>query len=219
MKSKLIVAVFLFLPIITWAHPPENLGVLKKKVIQYHESGAYKADFSKITHQAAHYLADRVRENHHATHPKKLAVILDIDETSLSNYKNIKKLNFGGTLVQENLAEARGDDPAIASMLRLYHYAINHHVTVFFVTGRDEKYRSATVKNLKAVGYMKWAHLYMKPNDYQLSSVIPYKTACRKAIAREGYDIVLNMGDQKSDLAGGYSDSDYKLPNYMYYIP
>lgn len=51
----------------------------------------------------------------------------------------------------------------------------------------------------------------MKPNNYHLASVIPYKTAQWKAITKEGYDIILNLGEQKSDLAGGYSDSTYKF--------
>ena len=33
-----------------------------------------------------------------------------------------------------------------------------------------------------------------------------------------GYDIVLNFGDQWSDLQGGYADTALKLPNPTYYL-
>ncbi|ABX79071.1 HAD family acid phosphatase [Coxiella burnetii] len=217
--NKLMMMILSFTPMVMLAEPPLNLDSLKKEIIHYHESGEYDVDISKVTHLAKRYLADRIRENQHASHPKKLAMVLDIDETSLSNYSDIKVLNFGGTFLQQDLAEADGDDPAITPTLNLYRYAIQHGVAVFFITGRQEKYRTATIKNLKTAGYSQWARLYMKPNDYRLNSAAPYKISERKAIEKEGYDIVLNMGDQYSDLKGGYSEHSYKLPNFMYYIP
>ena len=41
----------------------------------------------------------------------------------------------------------------------------------------------------------------------------------RKEITQQGYDIVFSIGDQQSDLVGGYSDKTYKLPNPYYFIP
>ena len=58
----------------------------------------------------------------------------------------------------------------------------------------------------------------MRPDDDKQSSVIPYKTSMRKKITRMGYEIVLNIGDQKSDLDGGYADKTYRLPNPFYNI-
>ena len=59
----------------------------------------------------------------------------------------------------------------------------------------------------------------MKPNDYDKNSVIPYKTGSRKSVEGEGYKIIVNIGDQWSDLAGGYSERVFKLPNPYYYVP
>ena len=33
------------------------------------------------------------------------------------------------------------------------------------------------------------------------------------------YDVVANLGDQYSDLIGGYADRAVKLPNPTYYLP
>ncbi len=46
-----------------------------------------------------------------------------------------------------------------------------------------------------------------------------FKAACRKEIESKGYHIVVNMGDQLSDLEGGHADGEFKLPNPMYFVP
>ena len=33
-----------------------------------------------------------------------------------------------------------------------------------------------------------------------------------------GYLIILNVGDQESDLTGGFADRTFKLPNPFYFI-
>lgn len=196
----------------------ENLDTLKQNIVKYHQSGQYEFDVAHVINQAKSYLSKRIRENKASSHPKKLAIVLDIDETSLSNYHDLEKLGFGGTSLQQNKAEGRADDTPINSTLALYKFAKENGVTVFFITGRKEMYRDATVKNLKDVGYSSWAQLNLKPNNYSKPSVVDYKQSRRKAITQKGYDIVINIGDQYSDLAGGYSDRTYKLPDYMYYI-
>ena len=51
-------------------------------------------------------------------------------------------------------------------------------------------------------------------------TTVEYKAGTRKHIEKDlGYDIVLNVGDQWSDLQGGYADTVLKLPNPTYYLP
>lgn len=38
------------------------------------------------------------------------------------------------------------------------------------------------------------------------------KSGERGKIAEEGYTIIANVGDQESDLSGGYAEWTYKLP-------
>ena len=59
----------------------------------------------------------------------------------------------------------------------------------------------------------------MKPNKYHQSSVVLYKSNARKDITSQGYDIIVNIGDQQSDLAGGYAEKTFKMPNPFYHIP
>ena len=127
-------------------------------------------------------------------------------------------LVLGGTLKEINDFEAGGHDPAIPATLTLYKYAINHGVAVFFVTGRREYERAETARNLRTVGYHHWKGLFLEPNDYDKTSAVSFKVAQRKKIVKMGYDVVENVGDQYSDLRGGYSDMTFKLPNPYYHV-
>jgi predicted secreted acid phosphatase len=48
---------------------------------------------------------------------------------------------------------------------------------------------------------------------------IAYKSGTRAYIESQGYDIVADMGDQFSDLLGGFTDKTFKMPNPNYYLP
>lgn len=201
------------------AREPENLHTAKQRAVFYHDSGEYDVDREIVVQEAVSFLSARIKENNELSEPGKLAVVLDIDETSLSNYENLLKIDFAfvADLLVPEIKKAK--DPAIAPTLRLYQYAKDNGASIFFITGRDENLRAATEKNLKEQGFTEWIKLYMKPMDYDNKSVIPYKSGARKEIQNEGYQIVVNLGDQWSDLAGGYSERVFKLPNPYYYIP
>ncbi len=62
-----------------------NLDVIKKQLIQYHNSGQYMDDIADVDQQAETYLQQRADKNNESAHPQELAIVFDIDETSLSN--------------------------------------------------------------------------------------------------------------------------------------
>lgn len=90
---------------------------------------------------------------------------------------------------------------------------------MFFITGRHRDLCGVTKKNLLKAGYTHWAALYCRPDIDERPSIIPFKSSIRKKISQEGYVIIANIGDQKSDLKGGFSEKGYKLPNPFYYLP
>ena len=203
----------------SYAKEPKNIELCKATLIQYHDSGEYQKDQAKVINKAMQYLKTRLENNKKLSSNKKMAIVLDIDETSLSNYADMIKMGFGGTLAQIIDAENEGDDTVIAPTLKLYQYAKANHVAVFFITGRTEDAREATEKNLTSAGYKNWDKLILKPNDYKEKTAAIYKTKTRADIENQGYDIVLNIGDQHSDLVGGYADKGFKLPNPYYIVP
>lgn len=195
-----------------------NLSKVKVALADYYQSGYYNEQINDIAQKVIGYVRFRSEANQTLEDPKKLAMIFDVDETSLSNYKAMKRLNFGGTLQDIKKAEQQANDAAIQEILRVYRVAQKYQVAVFFITGRDENERSITADNLKKAGYKSWEALYMKPNDYHLASIMPFKRAMRKKIKKMHYQIIANIGDQYSDLKGGYAEMSYKLPNPFYYI-
>jgi predicted secreted acid phosphatase len=219
MQIKKILGVLLVFSVATTGHAfsrtPENLDTLKMELIRYHDSGEYAQDIAEVDSRALAYLKKRVER---AAPGEKLAIILDIDETSLSNYRDMVKLSFGGTFADVMAGEDKGTDAVIEPTLGIYQFAKAHGVAVFFVTGRTRNYRTSTARNLQRVGYKGFDGLTLKPEGYRETSVVPYKSSARKAIADAGYTIVLNIGDQESDLAGGFSEKTFKLPNPYYYI-
>lgn len=111
---------------------------------------------------------------------------------------------------------------AIKPTLKLYNLCLKLNVATFFITGRhqisENLKEDPTVINLKNEGYYQWKKIYFKPFGSK-QTTIEYKSQCRKDIEDQGYTIIINIGDQYSDLLGGYCQKTFKLPNPMYYIP
>jgi predicted secreted acid phosphatase len=145
--------------------------------------------------------------------------VLDIDESSLSNYDKMVARNFVANKEQLRSEIAAADSPAIKPMLLLYNDALQRGIEVFFVTGRKESERQDTIKNLKLIGFHTYSGLYLKPDNYNKPSIIPFKSQTRERIEIEGYKIIATIGDQQSDLKGGFAEKSFKLPNPYYYLP
>ncbi|MEA1651718.1 HAD family acid phosphatase [Nitrospirillum sp. BR 11164] len=202
-----------------------NLGVVKTQLVAYHDSGAYDRDLARVAGQAGARIKARV-----ATLPvgSRPALVLDIDETSLSNWPQLKINDFGyikagGCDLDRGPCaapawEMMGRATVIAPTLELYRQARAAGVAVFFITGRPEGEREATARNLAAAGYEGWAGLVLRAPGAH-GSAADYKAAERAKIEAQGYTIIANMGDQDSDLAGGHAERTFKLANPFYFIP
>lgn len=201
------------------AQEPANLHEHITELVKYHDSGEYKQDLRTVVSEARKYLALRITENAQKGKKQKLAIVLDIDETTLTNFPYMKVHSFGGTIKDFDNNILKHNLLPIKPMLELYNFAKQNKVAVFFVTGRKPYQRLATHLNLKNAGYSNWQKIYFKPQTYSQKSVIPYKSGIRRQIAAKGYTIVESIGDQHSDLKGGYAEKTFKLPNPYYYIP
>jgi predicted secreted acid phosphatase len=212
-------AVFLLGSSLSFAVEPKNLTFVKQELILYHDSGNYEYDVSSVINKARDYLEKRIAENEVNNAKKKLAVVLDVDDTAITLYSFLKKNDFGDTQNMFLAAFKKVDLPAIPETLSLYNFAKQKGLAVFFITGRKEYFRTTTVQELKNAGYKDWNGLYLRSNIDFLKPAAVYKTAIRKKITERGYDIVLSVGDQYSDLVGGYADYLVKLPNPFYFLP
>ncbi len=195
------------------AAEPENLYTLKQEINTYVDSGEYTRDLEKVSASAHKYLVKRIAKG--APAGKKLAIIFDIDETTLSNIGHIRTNDYGYLPPIWDTWVAEGTAPAIPSVKKIYDAAVEGKVTVFFITGRKESDRRGTAKNLHEAGYATWEKVYYKPND-EKSTARAFKTRVRGEIEAEGYVIIANLGDQVSDLEGGHAEKTFKLPNPFY---
>lgn len=179
--------------------------------------GCYARDFAAQADKAIAFLTARVA---HRAAGEQLAMVLDIDETSLSNWEEMAKTDFTYRANEFTAWENEARAPALEGTLRLYREARRLGVSVFFITGRPESDRSATEKNLRAVGYQDWQGLALRPAHPPTQTTSDYKSAERAKIVAAGYTLVLNAGDQWSDLNGNpQAEFSLKYPNPFYFIP
>lgn len=192
-----------------------NLTVSKDELRVYHDSGEYMAAFESVADRAMRAIEERVRRSRPG---ERLALVLDIDETSLSNWPYLERYDFARNAALFGSWARQSACPALPPTLRLYRTARRLGVAVFFITGRREPLRTATAANLQRQGFGSYAGLDLRPLDDHESSVVPFKSSRRREIESRGYTIVLNLGDQWSDLEGGNAEETFKLPNPFYLI-
>ncbi|MEO8614972.1 MAG: HAD family acid phosphatase [Luteolibacter sp.] len=192
---------------------PTNLSTVKAEVAAYADSGKYEADLVDITGPAKKWISHRAHSGN-----GKLAVVFDIDETTLSNLGHMTEADWGYQPDSWSKWVMTGKAPAIASVREVYQTAMVNKVAVFFITGRRESEKAATARNLRQQGMGDYQAIYVR-SDASKTPVGPFKTAQRKHIAEQGYSIIANLGDQQSDLDGGYAERTFKLPNPFYLIP
>jgi acid phosphatase len=179
------------------------------EIVAYHDSGEWDADISRVIRRARRHLRA------HLSEPKP-AIVLDVDDTSLSSYQCLKAVKFKRSKAD---CVGPGNMPAIRQTRSLYRYARRHHVTVFFITGRRASVRTTTLANLHRAGYGGRLHVKLRPVDERPGTHDGWKARTRARIVNRGYRIVANVGDQRSDLDGGNALRAFKLPNPMYVIP
>jgi predicted secreted acid phosphatase len=97
----------------------------------------------------------------------------------------------------------------VQPVLDLYNYAKQNNIAIFLITERPTSIRAITIRNLKRAGYRNWDGLYT------ITATNP-KTQAEQDIQRKGYEIILNISDQESDIAKSTAEMKVKLPNYMY---
>jgi predicted secreted acid phosphatase len=131
------------------------------------------------------YVAYRVRDTR-----GKLALNLDIDNTSLQTYYDRGK--------------------AVPATLRTVRYAKSRGVDILFNTGRNVSLRTKTVRQLRRAGFPV-DNLCMKHRGESLSHS---KQRCRRIFVKGGYKLIENIGNRSTDFVGGNYMRAYKLPNY-----
>lgn len=194
--------------------PPLHTPQVIQSLNDYFSSGEYIKEVEEKTLEAKHYLDLRLKKSS----GEQLAIVLDIDETTLSNLEALQRNNYSTNMEAFAANYLFTTLPAIGPTLGLYNYAKRRNVKIFFITSRPNmpEVINATVRNLKQAGFSDWEDLFLKPiEDHNLTSE-QYKQNSRELIQNMGYTIVLNIGDQETDLSGGIAEVAIKYPNPFY---
>jgi predicted secreted acid phosphatase len=212
---------------------PINIGQLAQQLVAYRCTD-YMNDVAAAVAPAHDWVRQRAPQIDNA------AVVLDIDETSLSNWEVIYHDRFayfadGACDLSANVACGWRDwflsarAAALSPTLDFFRFVktlIDRNggkVAVFFVTGRRDEpgMRTATEVNLRKQGYDSWERLYLRPTTSH-GFVSAYKTDARREIEQK-YKIIANLGDQYSDLIGDpdndHAEKCFKIPDPFYFIP
>jgi predicted secreted acid phosphatase len=173
---------------------------------------AFRGKFQKVLDDAKAFLKEQKDQGTNGI------VVLDLDETLLDNrefHLNKKTLNL--TFPQWM---ARGA-PAIPETLEFVRWLEKESIPYMFITGRRERYRKVTEDNLKQIGVTQHIGLYLRDQsiDEDDYSAADFKTLARARIEQTtGQKILASIGDQESDIQGGFMLKGFRLPNPIYEI-
>ena len=222
-----------------------NIDSVKKTIYAYYgdpgtgiankTSSPYISELTALEARQQQRLVAACRQG--AARHTKPAVVLDADDTTLWTYDmEVADMKFVFNPTRQDYWVQNRLFPATPSMVSFVNKAEAMGFTIFGLTGRNNGQKAATLQNLADVGYhgftadhyfTKWRSSDPIP-DYMAGkcvnmaacTTVEYKANTRRHIEQDlGYDIVLNLGDQWSDLQGGSADRWVKLPNPTYYLP
>ncbi|MBL1213166.1 MAG: hypothetical protein HND52_07415 [Ignavibacteriae bacterium] len=210
-KHTLLSAIFLILVLSCNNDKPINLSIAKKEVKEYYDSGKFDEEIKLVVDEAIEKLKN-VKFNENST------VVFDIDETALSGYDYALQIDFGYDLDSWTEWQLKADAPAIQDVKRLYDYLVDKNVYIVFLTGKRDVTCESAYNNLIEAGYTKIDTLICRSKDEYKLKAEEYKAYHRKELTEAGFEIIMSVGDQKSDLVGEFTGIKVKIPNYLYTI-
>lgn len=182
----------------------------KHTLYTYYTSQAYENEVANLCRQAREYFATI------PAHPRSV-IIFDIDDTAVYNYQWHNDAYFiWGWSFSLLTARLKGKAPAIKPVFELYQFLLNKGFTIIFVSARSLKYHTATLNELRAAGYTRFAQLILRPphsRSHQTKGM--WKHRVRQKLAHH-YTIVGCIGDKATDFEGGLTGYTVQLPNYLY---
>ena len=200
---------------------PSSIPKAQVELKVYYSSDRYIKEVEQVTDAAAKYISQQAQ----FSVSKLVAIVLDVDETALSNQEWIEKNILSSPLTTgvgtQSFADWQklGKDTALYPLHTIYQLAQDRSLKVFFISERPESMREITELNLIKQGFAQNHTLILKPIEDENISNTQFKSGARRDIVQEGYKILANIGDQKSDLDGGYAERTYLIPNPFYRAP
>ena len=220
-----------------------NIDIVKSTIRTYYQATAgiadkndspYISEMARITRRLTPQLVQACRTADRKGQDP--VVVLDADDTTLWTYDmEDADMHFNfDPILQNDKWVIPERFPATPSMVPLTKAVDSAGCTLVGLTGRNDDQKASTLGNLAKVGYTgftaenyytKWTGKTGSTQPGYITcaaakcTTIEYKSQTRRHVAAQGHRIVANLGDQFSDLIGGYGERQVKLPNPTYYLP
>jgi 5'-nucleotidase (lipoprotein e(P4) family) len=161
----------------------------------YHQRAAEMAALSHQAYNIAQFQLERIADT--ATDLSRLTIVLDLDETVLDNSA------YEARCVLENVSYPDGWDEwmfaadalALPGAVEFLEYAQAKGISIFYITNRREKYRDATIQNLRKLNIP-----LASENHILLRTDESSKKERRDLVSKEN-EIVMLFGDNLADFS------------------
>lgn len=151
----------------------------------------WEADVKKVMEGSTTHLYSRARRARANDFPvRRLAVNLDIDNTSLASHYD--------------------HGQPIGPVLQYVRAAHRLGIGVFFNSHRPRDKRTETLRALRAAGFRVDRLCLANRGEGAVHS----KKRCRASFRADGFRLIGNVGNRRTDFEGGGYERAYKLPDY-----
>ena len=161
------------------------------------------AEYRALCYQAYHLAEMRLLQLKDSL-PERAAVVLDLDETVLDNSPYTAwQIQSGNPYSKATWAKwvALGKAEAVPGAKQFLAFADSLGIELYYVSNRDTSGLKATMKNMKELGLPQ-----VEADHFYLKSTTSDKTKRRNAIAEQGANVVLYIGDNLGDFKHLFDD-------------
>lgn len=190
---------------------------LAEQIRRYRASGEYVRDRMRITERAKVFLDSWMKQTCKPTGCSP-AVVFDFDDTLVSWYEILDKTGFTSDSSVTRPAMRNCATPPIDETIALLKYAQKNGIEVYVISGRTESMRAETEACMAEIGVSQAGLILVQPEQEHLTARA-YKSHERAKLQKAGKTIGLSIGDQVSDVAGGFAAGLFVIPNPMYFAP
>lgn len=158
----------------------------------------------------------------------KLKSVIDYLLVNANPATHVVVFDIDATVLYNTRSNGCGAEPNF-KVQRVYDLATKRGFDIYFVTARPgmPSNRQWTIEQLHCMGFDNFKDLYMRSGrDRTVSDIARFKRAAREDIERRsGKKVLLNMGDQWSDVvvttpsAFSALDSDFRGKHVLFYPP
>jgi len=196
--------------------PPLNEKDYGNRIgIEFSRTPAYRKETQKAIDDAYAACKRYLKDSAAGKVKGRPAVVSDLDETLIDNRPHFEATpQFNWDAFDAWIKKA--DAPLLPKTARFLTWARKNGIAVFFVTGRREGLRADTIANLIRRRVCYDGLLMRKEGDRGGAESV--KVPLRQEVEKMGFTIVVNIGDQWSDLSGGHAVDCEKLPNKIYLV-